>query len=272
MHTLELVGYTADLTSLVLAVPGTGERFRVDLSTELMSTLVEVLELAEDHERLELLADLVPLAQVPAAGQAAVVPFRSEGRNSSLTPSEIQRMLRAGRSPETVADQAGVSREWVMRWYQPIAAEQRKVISSVRGGRQERPGFGLSDTLIGEAVRMNLMERGVEDEDVEWQATRPEGRPYWTVTVVFTENRRPQKATWRYDIGTGRVTARDDLAIDLGWTMPVTHPTPGVLHAAMPEEDEEQPRPTRRAAPPPPPRRDRTSWAPPSPPSGPRRR
>ena len=272
MHSLDIVGYTADLKSLVLAVPGTGERFRVAVTSELVNTLVEVLELTEDEQRLALLSDLVPI--VAAAGADGVV-VRSEGRDSSLTPSEIQRMLRAGRSPETVADQAGVSRDWVLRWYQPIAAEQQKVIASVRGGRQERHGFGLSDTLIGDAVRINLMARDVEEggEDeggVDWQATRPEGRPYWTVTLTYTEAGRPRKATWRYDIGTGGVSPRDDLATDLGWTMPVTHPTPGRAHTAEPAD--EPAAPVRRSSPPPPPRRGQTPWAPPNPPSGPRAR
>lgn len=292
MQSLELVGYTADLTHLVLADAATGTRFRLPVTTDLVSTLAEVLEVNDDEARLALLTDLVP---APVAGSARVdldapsaaagiiqlgriatgaVPKKVDGSTSRLTPSEIQRMLRAGKSPEAVAEQAGVAMDWVLRWYQPIAAEQGKVITSVRGGRQEREGFGLSDDLIGEAVRQNLLERDVDADDdaVRWSAARPDGRPYWTVTIRFSEGDRIRKATWRYDIGTGKVTPRDELAVDLGWTRPVTHPTPGRQHLGHLTSEDDPPGPLPKAAPPPPPARRPVRWEPPSPPAGPRGR
>ncbi|WP_370324429.1 septation protein SepH [Euzebya sp.] len=285
MQPLELVGYTADLSALVLARPDTGERFRVPVSSGLVATLVELLETTGDDDRRALLdgvldggdgrgpapdapsvaAALVALGRVAAAPPPAPPPV-ADSERSRLTPSEIQRMLRAGKPPETVADQAGVSLDWVLRWNQPIAAEQRKVITSVRGGRQERPGFGMSDDLIGDAVRTNLLERDVDadDESVQWTAARPEGRPYWTVTLRYADGDGTRRATWRYDIGTGRVTPRDDLALELGWTTPVTHPSPGRLHHGQPEDD---PPPPPRAAPTPPPARPPLRWEPPTPPA-----
>ncbi|MGI9017795.1 MAG: septation protein SepH [Euzebya sp.] len=291
MQSLELVGYTADLTCLVLSLPATGQRLRVPISSQLLATLVEVLELTDDDISKDLLVGLAGDAKATAAladgdrpsAAAALIALgriatgqpkpKMDGSQSRLTPSEIQRMLRAGKSPETVAEQAGVSHEWVMRWYQPIAAEQRKVATSVRGSRQERQGFGLSDDLIGDAVRINLLARDVDADDsaVQWSSARPEGRPYWTVTLRFKEGDRVRRATWRYDIGTGKVTPRDDLALDLGWTMPVTHPSPGRLHLGH-ADDEQAPGPIPRAAPPPPPSRAPVRWAPPTPPASPRKR
>jgi hypothetical protein len=292
---LELVGYTADLTSLVLASPETGERHRVPVDGPLVRTLAEVLQLTDEDARRDLLAGLVPVpaaggrspavaAEGPSAaaallalGRAAAgpAPPRPDGSSSRLTPSEIQRLLRAGRPPESVAEQADVALEWVLRWYQPIAAEQRKVIASVRGARQDRPGFGLSDDVVGEAVRLNLLARGVEADDaaVEWTAARPEGRPYWTVTLRFSEQDRVRRATWRYDIGTGTVAPRDDLAADLGWSAPVTHPSPGRLHVggSTADDDGDAAAPPR-SAPPPPSGPRPARWAPPAPPPGPRRR
>ena len=289
MQRLDLVGYTADLTHLVLHDTTTGERFTVALSSELVGTVAEVLEVLDPDARRALMPDEPapdgasaagswepvgadapsPAAALVALGQAA--PSRRarakvDGTGSRLTPSEIQRMLRSGKSPESVAEQAAVSLDWVLRWFQPIEAEQQKVITSVRGGRQEREGFGPSDDLIGAAVRTNLLTRGIEPEDghVQWTAARPEGRPYWTITLRFTENGRVQRATWRYDIGTGRVTPRDDLATDLGWTAPITHPAPGRMHHGA---GEDPPLPPPKASPPPPPVRAPARWAPPAPPS-----
>ncbi len=289
MQTLELVGYTADLTCLVMADPIGGQRYRVPADRQLVETLAELLELVGDEARLEILKSLadkagstaqqrVPEADGPSAAAALVAlgrigsgrpAPRADGSASRLTPSEIQRMLRAGRSPEAVADQAGVALDWVMRWYQPIAAEQEKVATSVRGSRQERAGFGLSDDLIGDAVRINLMARDL-DEGTSWSASRPDGRPYWTVVLRFGEGERIRRATWRYDIGTGRVTPRDDMAADLGWTAPVTHPMPGRPHHGHQHAEEDVAPPPPRAAPTPPAARSPQRWAAPTPPGRPR--
>lgn len=307
MQPLELVGYTADLASLVVRRPDTGERHTIPVTSQLVGTMAEVLEATDQDERLALLADLcgtdddgdgssasvdastidpwvldARLIDAPSAAAALVAlgqvdaarpdPPSLAGSGSRLSPSELQRMLRAGRSPEAVAEHAEVSLDWVLRWYQPIAAEQRKVIASVRGGRQEKPGLGLSDDLIGEAVRNNLLARDIDADDdaVRWSAARPEGRPYWTVTVSYPEGERTQRATWRYDIGTGTVTPRDDAALELGWTKPVTHPSPGRQHFT-PAEDAPPP-PPARVAPPPPPARPPVKWEPPTPPASPRTR
>jgi hypothetical protein len=295
MQSLDLVGYTADLSHLVLTDPSTGGRVRLPVSADLIATIVELLEVADDEDRLALLAGVIDRAAPPSGADglpldapsaaaalislgrlvAGPVVRKVDGSSSRLSPSEIQRMLRAGKSPESVAEQAGVSLDWVLRWNQPIAAEQSKVITSVRGGRQERDGFGQSDLLIGDAVRTNLLDRDVDADDdaVQWSAARPDGRPYWTVTVRFSEGDRVRRATWRYDIGTGKVTPRDDLAVDLGWTRPVTHPTPGRQHLGhQGGDDDVDPGPTRRSSPPPPPVRTPIAWAPPQPPASPRSR
>lgn len=290
MQSLELVGYTADLTHLVLADATSGVRYRLPVGSEMIATLLEVLEVTDADARSALLADVAawaPSGQAatvdldgPSAAAALVALGRAvtgavrkkiDGSASRLSPSEIQRMLRAGKSPESVAEQADASLDWVLRWYQPIEAEQRKVITSVLGGRQDRAGFGISDDLIGDAVRINLLQRDVQADSgaVQWTAARPEGRPYWTVTLRFSEGERIRRATWRYDIGTGTVTPRDDLAVDLGWTRPVTHPTPGRQHVGHQEGDEDT-APPMRAAPPPPPGRPPVPWAPPQPPASPR--
>ena len=194
MQALDLVGCTADMTHLVLVDPSTGERFRARLTTQLITTLVEMLE-SSDDDRLSMLRGVtsaathdVSVAPVDAdapSPAAALVSLgtltvgqapraKLDGSASRLSPSEIQRLLRAGKAPESVAEQAGVSLDWVLRWFQPIAAEQGKVITSVLGGRQEREGFGLSDDLIGDSVRTNLLARDVEpdEEDVQWSASR----------------------------------------------------------------------------------------------------
>lgn len=285
MQPLDLVGYTADLSNLVLVDPATGYRFTVAVTPDLVTALAEVVRGEDGSTLVGILSTALgtpaavsvdlgagsPAAALVSLGRAAPTNGSRgpmDGTASRLTPSEIQKLLRAGKPPEAVAEQAGISLDWVLRWFQPIAAEQGKVITSVLGSRQEREGFGLSDDLIGDSVRTNLLDRDVDPDwkEIQWTAARPEGRPYWTVTVRFTEGERTRRATWRYDIGTGRVSPRDDLALDLGWTAPIAHPSPGRMHDPAGEGGPTPP----QAAPPPPPGPVPAQWAPPRPP--PRRR
>lgn len=145
-------------------------------------------------------------------------------RGSRLTPAEIQRLLRAGASPESVAARADADLGWVLRWYRPIAAEQEQVVRGVQRSRQAKARLGDSRDLVGDAVRSNLLALGVDPEDpaqVRWVAARRDGQPVWTVQLRFRAGGKAQTARWRYDPDNGEAAPTNDLAFDLGWTRPV---------------------------------------------------
>lgn len=279
MEDLDLLGYSADLRHLVVGA-GNGSRFRIAVDEDLLGTLGELLYVTDPDRLRHLLTALgsqtPPPEELPSPAAAGVLAVQAQARaeadaeadadagvkvappipSAGLTPGEIQRLLRAGREPGRVAREAGVDLDWVLRWYQPIAAEQQQVIRAVQSARQEREGAGPSRDVIGAAVRTSLRRRGIDPggDDVTWVAARQDGRPWWNVTLRFREGGHPVRATWRYELGSGVVTPHNDAAYELGWTPPVPHPPPG-----------------RRAdaEPPPPPSRSGAAWHPPSPPPPP---
>ena len=144
-------------------------------------------------------------------------------RTSRLTPAEIQRLLRAGATPDSVAAQADADLAWVLRWYRPIAAEQEQVVRGVQRSRQSKARLGESHDLVGDAVRANLLVLGVDPEDptqARWVAARRDGQGAWTVQLRYRAGGKAKTARWRYDPDTGDAAPTNDLAFDLGWTRP----------------------------------------------------
>jgi hypothetical protein len=129
---------------------------------------------------------------------------------SRLTPAEIQARLRAGRSVRAVAKEAGVEREWVERWHDPIRAERERVLADARSRRVDHP----KARPLGAAVDRSLSERGVSPTEARWRVVRrDDGR--WRVSVRFEERGRPRTATWLLDPDAERLRAQSRLATEL---------------------------------------------------------
>lgn len=257
MIELQLVGYTADLKYLVFCDVGeSASRFKVPVDEELLATLGEVVQLV-DPDRTGMLfptppepplastagADLEEPAdggrgprpgQGPLAALAVALPAEAEGpgngqpdqvlrpRQSRLSPREIQALLRAGKSPRTVAKQAGTDEAWVRRWLAPIDAERDRVLQAVQQARATKAGAGPSGDALGDAVRRNLAARGItpDDEGIDWTAARSEAETSWKVSLRFRAGGRRQSAVWRFDPETGTLESRNSLGAELGWTRP----------------------------------------------------
>lgn len=143
----------------------------------------------------------------------------SNGQTSSLSPREIQALLRAGKTPAVIARQAGVDEERVLRWLPPIEAERNQVILAVQRARLAKPRLGPSDDTIGDAIRRNLAGKGIHiDDEGIWSAVRRGSFDAWTVSLRYRTRGRTQTALWRLDPETGDVEARNPLALEIGWT------------------------------------------------------
>ena len=138
------------------------------------------------------------------------VPAPVPAVRSRLTPAEIQARLRAGRSVRAVAKEAGVEREWVERWNDPIRAERERVLADARSRRIDHPRA----RPLGAAVDRSLSERGVSSTEARWRVVRrDDGR--WRVSVRFEERGRPRTATWLLDPDAERLRAQSRLATEL---------------------------------------------------------
>ncbi|WP_336251174.1 septation protein SepH, partial [Stomatohabitans albus] len=181
MYNGELVGYTADLSHLVVAVDGLPQRVRIPLTQAFADTVAELMVGRSQHDGQGGGVMATRLLRDPRVQERAALAADREA--SRLSPKAIQRRLRAGDSPEAVAKAAGTSVAHILRWYQPIKAEQDQLIDIVRGAVQERASLGYSSVPIGDAVIEHLRDHGVNTETIRWTAAKPDNRDTWVVSV-----------------------------------------------------------------------------------------
>jgi hypothetical protein len=199
--------------------------------------------------------------ETPAMGEIEVVPKRLRSE-SALTPREMQARLRAGRTIDEVAAEAGVDTEWVARFAVPILAEQAQVVELARSVVYAKPRLGESSEPLGSSVVQNLSDRGVFMPDdvlnAGWSAFQLHDS-VWMVRFRYRSRGRDQEAQWEIDVPTGRLRARNRQASDLGYVGPDRW-----------QSEDEPDEPPAEAAPAPAPRR-RATLARPSEPTPARR-
>ncbi|WP_151082536.1 septation protein SepH [Nocardioides cynanchi] len=139
--------------------------------------------------------------------------------DSTLRPRDIQARIRAGETPETVAQVAGTSVDKVMPYAAPVLAErahvaQRAQRASIRRPPGDGPAAGSGRTL-GEAVGSHLRGRNVDPDSITWDAWRREdGR--WTLTGAYAAGGRVGAAHFSFDAPGNYVVADDD---DAHWLL-----------------------------------------------------
>jgi hypothetical protein len=122
-----------------------------------------------------------------------------------LRPRDIQARIRAGETPEAVAEAAQTTLEKVMPYAAPVLAErehvaQRALRASIRrpaAGQPAAPPAGSGRTL-GDAVSTRLRAMNVDPDTVLWDAWRREdGR--WTLTAAFSAGGQDGLAQLTFD-------------------------------------------------------------------------
>jgi hypothetical protein len=201
MAHLTLTGVSDDGKRLLLVSPA-GVEFTVDLDPRLRAAVRG--EQPRQHQRpghLEMKMD------------------------STLRPRDIQARIRAGESPEAVAEAAQTTVDRIMAFAAPVMAERAHVAdraqrSSVRR-RAGDPGSVGGARTLGEAVTGHLRAENIDPDIVEWDAWRREdGR--WTLTGEYAATRRSGSAAFTYDGPGNYVTAEnDDARWLIGESLPV---------------------------------------------------
>jgi hypothetical protein len=182
---LRLTGVSEDGRKLLL-VSDAGVEFTVDV---------------DDRLRAALRGDQARLAQLEMQ------------MDSTLRPRDIQARIRAGETPESVAQVAGTSVDKVMPYAAPVLAErehvaQRAQRASLRRRPTEGTSTGSSARTLGDAVGSHLRGRNVDPDTVSWDAWRREdGR--WTLTGSYTTTGRVGAAHFSFD-GPGNYVVADD--------------------------------------------------------------
>ena len=187
MAHLTLAGVSDDGKRLLL-VSDKGTEFTLDLDARLRAAL------RGDHARL---------------GQLEIK------MESTLRPRDIQARIRAGETPEDVAQAAQTTVDRIMPFAAPVMAERQHVAdraqrSSVRR-RGNEGGQSAGARTLGDAVGVHLRSLNVDPGTVTWDAWRREdGR--WSLTGDFSAGTRSGQASFTFDAPGNYVVAENDHA------------------------------------------------------------
>jgi hypothetical protein len=176
--------------------------------------------LSEDGKRLLLVSDkgaeftLDIDARLRAAlrGESARLGHLEIQMDSTLRPRDIQARIRAGETPEAVAQAAQTTVDRIMAFAAPVLAERQHVAERAqRSSVRRRPGDSAASPAartLGDAVSGHLRSLNVDPETVAWDASRREdGR--WTLTGAYTAGKHQGSATFIYDPPGNYVTVED---------------------------------------------------------------
>lgn len=248
---LHLVGFTTDHKGLILGTRrGTDEgSYVVALDRAFVDQVEQLLRLQAGESAGD--------SGSGASANGSALLLRRPKTESKLTPRQVQTLLRSGRTVNEIAEEAGMSEEWVGRFAAPVLAEQARVIERATGLAYIRPKIGPSTQALGESVIWNLAERGIilsgeAIEDAWTSFQQPDGG--WVVRVAYLAERRRQHADWTIDMGKGVLKAVNRLANELGFVeagrrRPAALPPPAPVSASAQRAASAPPRPT---TPPPP--------------------
>ncbi|WP_151526809.1 septation protein SepH [Serinicoccus kebangsaanensis] len=149
--------------------------------------------------------------------RAALRPRRqaSEGESAhgrSISPRDVQAMIRGGQSAEDVAASTGWELDRVRRFEGPVIAEREHVVGLAQRAPVRASGRSDGSHTLDRRVRERLQSRGVDLTAVSWDAARGEPHGPWTIIVAFGAGGRERRAAWHYDVRARAVEALDDEA------------------------------------------------------------
>jgi hypothetical protein len=180
MRKLELVGLDADGRHVVF-VDETGAEYAAS---------------ADERLRAALRGDRARLGQLEIE------------MDSALRPRDIQARIRAGDTPESVAQLAQVSVDKVMPYCVPVLAERRHIAELARRHHVRRRNAEGPARTLDAVVSERLQSRGIEPGSADWDAwRRDDGR--WAVRTTYQSGEREHAAAFVFD-SVGRYSLADD--------------------------------------------------------------
>jgi hypothetical protein len=200
MHQLRLVHLTDDGTALLLESAENsepGEQFHLPVDDVLRRT-VRIERKAVQRP--------APATETPPAAEPG----------STIGPREIQMRVRAGESPESLAEAYDNPLDRILRFAAPVVDERGRIADEARRGRARRTTTDGQVVVFGEAVDERFAAHGIAPGDVAWDAVRPDSE--WVVVARWlggAESGEEYSAEWVFHRASRTVTPVDDAAIDL---------------------------------------------------------
>jgi hypothetical protein len=237
LQQLHLVGFTTEHDALIFSARKGAKSggFLVALDDTLYDTIDEAARLRDGDE---------DDGGRRGKGKRPATP-RPE---SALSPRDIQMRLRAGRSVSSVATEARVDEEWILRFAAPILAEQAQVVQRAQNMTFAKARLGESGRPLGESVWWNIADKGAlmasDTFDQCWSAQHMRDS-MWIVRFEFVNRKKRQRAEWEVDTRERTIVGRNRLAAELGYVEPGRRGRPP---APLPPVAKPVPKPTAPAA------------------------
>ena len=200
MRPLRLVALSEDGRSLVLALDGADG----------------------DEERFELRID----DRVRAAARGDTRRLGQIEVDSALSPRVIQQRIRAGETPEQVAEASGTRVERIMRFAHPVLQERERIADQAREARV-RLSEGTPSVPLQQFLSERLRLLGADLDAVRWDAARSDDGT-WVVTAAWRAGAKEGTTQWAYDLAGRAVSPLDAPTRDFAEGTRLVRVVPGV--------------------------------------------
>src|SRR3954468_2117254 len=187
MRTLRLVALSDDGKSLILTAESTD---------------------SDEIERFELPID----ERVRAAARGDARLGAIEDLGNTLPPRVIQARIRAGETPEQVAESSGTRVERIMRFAHPVLQERERLAEQARESRV-RLSEGTTSTSLERFLTQRLRLIGGDPDAVRWDSYRSDDGT-WVVTAAWKAGGKSGTTPWTYDVAARTVAPSDAATTD----------------------------------------------------------
>ena len=184
-----------------------------------------ILETADGAERFALHLDMAMRAVASPPPPPSLPGHAVPQAQTGIGPREIQVRVRAGTSPQELAEEHGMTLERVLRFAGPVLAERARITDEARRARARRSTTEGQTVVLGEAVDSRFTAHGIDPSTVTWDAYRREDGK-WIVTASWVGGEAARIAEWVFHLATRNVTPLDDSAADLLSDRPIRPATP----------------------------------------------
>jgi hypothetical protein len=180
------------------------------------------------EERFELPID----ERVRAAARGDARLGAIEDLGNTLPPRVIQARIRAGETPEQVAQASGTRVDRIMRFAHPVLQERARIAEQAREARV-RLSEGTPNISLQRFMTERLRLLGADIDAVRWDAHRGDDGT-WVVTGAWRAGQKSGTTLWAYDIPARVVSPVDAATIDFAEGTRLVRVVPDVPGGAQP--------------------------------------
>lgn len=182
-----------------------GKEYVLPLTAELRE-LVQTESEAEENTEKDVAPPHDTLDTTPPADTLDTADSSVEVQNYS--PREIQALFRAGKAVAEVEKMSGIPAEQLNKLAVPIRNERDYIVAQACGYLQSQQG---GDLTLAELVISRLVKRGVDENEITWDATRAADSP-WKLTASYQIAGAPLQAEWEINTKARTLSANNDEA------------------------------------------------------------